>query len=325
MFSTRSVRYRAFTLVELLVVIAIIGVLVSLLLPAVQSAREAARRMQCANNLKQITLAVHNYADTNSSTFPAGAYSCCCGTWLGGILPFMEQKTMFDKYQFFGGLLPPPDSACPGNRRYGAAVNKPITTIQLKAYSCPSDTNSASSSIYGGITFNNYVANFGNTTLSRKASFKTMSNGQPNRFGGAPFIRVTSWNQSPQNIRMAEIVDGMSNTMAFSETIQGKGGDLRGFGWWNGGAHFETALTPNSSQPDVLESGGYCKKADPRNPPCTAPSSSNPSNIAARSRHPNGVQASFCDGSVRFISNNIMLDTWRGISTTSGGETVGAY
>ena len=320
-----SSRNRGFTLVELLVVIAIIGVLVALLLPAVQAARESARRMQCGNHLKQITLAVHNYADTSSSTFPAGAYSCCCGTWLGGILPFMEQKNLSDNYQFFGGLQVPPLDACPGPRRYGGATNLPVTQTQVKPYTCPSDTNSKSGAL-SGISFHNYVANYGNTTETRLATFKTTTNGQPNRFGGAPFIWVRSWNQSPQNIRMAEIVDGTSNTLAFSETVQGKGLDLRGFGWWHGGAHFETALTPNSSQPDVLEGDYACKATHPTNPPCVAQTlPGNPENITARSRHPNGVQASFCDGSVRFISNNIMLDTWRGISTISGGETVGEY
>src|SRR5687768_8399081 len=91
MFSLLSFRKRrsGFTLVELLVVIAIIGVLVALLLPAVQAAREAARRSQCTNNLKQIALGTHNYADTYQQRFPAGAYACCCGTWLVAILPYV--------------------------------------------------------------------------------------------------------------------------------------------------------------------------------------------------------------------------------------------
>jgi hypothetical protein len=120
---------------------------------------------------------------------------------------------------------------------------------------------------------------------------------------------------------MAQVTDGLSTTLAFSETIKGQQNDLRGFAWWNGGSHFETHLAPNSSQPDVLEADIYCIRA-PLNPPCTAPTTANPSNIAARSRHPSGVLATLCDGSVKFISNNIFLDTWRGISTTEGGETL---
>src|SRR5882757_5338448 len=95
---------RAFTLVELLVVIAIIGVLVALLLPAVQSARESARRTQCINNMKQVTLAVHNYADTFRGTFPVGEYSCCWGTWLVALLPYVEQNSLYEKYQYFGSI-----------------------------------------------------------------------------------------------------------------------------------------------------------------------------------------------------------------------------
>ena len=97
-------RKLGFTLVELLVVIAIIGVLVALLLPAVQSAREASRRSQCTNNLKQISLAVHNYTDTYASALPVGEYSCCWGTWLMGIMPYVEQGNLFDRYRYFGSV-----------------------------------------------------------------------------------------------------------------------------------------------------------------------------------------------------------------------------
>src|SRR5213595_3323169 len=95
---------QAFTLVELLVVIAIIGVLVALLLPAVQAARESARRSQCNNHLKQVTLAMHNYADTYKAAFPVGEYSCCWGTWLVALLPYIEQQNLYDQYQFFGAI-----------------------------------------------------------------------------------------------------------------------------------------------------------------------------------------------------------------------------
>src|SRR5262245_319491 len=117
---------RGFTLVELLVVIAIIGVLVALLLPAVQSAREAARRSQCTNNLKQISLAMHNYADVYVSALPVGEYQCCWGTWLVGLLPFTEQKNLFDKYVYFGSV----QNAAGNNyaqtdtaTRYGGSMN----------------------------------------------------------------------------------------------------------------------------------------------------------------------------------------------------------
>ena len=316
--STRS--RPGFTLVELLVVIAIIGVLVALLLPAVQSARESARRSQCTNNLKQVTLAVQNYADVWRGALPVGEYACCWGTWLVALLPYIEQQQLFERYQYFGSVQNAAGNnyaQTDANTRYGGALNRPVTTNWIKTYTCPSDMRSDPRN---GITFHNYVANHGNTTLHRTASFGTTSTGQPNLFGGAPFIFVSSATSVPQVVRLAEIVDGLSNTLAFSETVQGKQWDLRGFSWWNGGAHFSTFLMPNSTQPDVLENIIYCMPEVRLNPPCTGPTSSSPSTIAARSRHPNGVLASMCDGSVRFVSNNIFMDTWRGLSTNNGGE-----
>src|SRR6187200_1789019 len=126
---------RAFTLVELLVVIAIIGMLVALLLPAVQSAREAARRAQCVSQLKQVGVAFHNYESTNQR-LPIGAYGCCWGTWQVSILPFIEQGAMFDLYHMEHKFGVPVDDA-----RYSHAANLPVTTKKLKVLTCPSDTN----------------------------------------------------------------------------------------------------------------------------------------------------------------------------------------
>jgi hypothetical protein len=123
---------------------------------------------------------------------------------------------------------------------------------------------------------------------------------------------------------MATCPDGTSTTLAFSETVKGQWLDLRGFAWWSSGAHFETNLMPNSNQPDVVEQDPYCVMRSP-NPPCIGPTSANPQNIGARSRHPSGVQVTLCDGAVRFVSNNIHMDTWRAISTTNGGEAVNDF
>jgi prepilin-type N-terminal cleavage/methylation domain-containing protein len=138
--STRRLRSRlaraGFTLVELLVVIAIIGVLVALLLPAVQAAREAARRSSCSNNLKQIGIAIHNYHDT-FNTFPTGGVQpgACCGTpsaasWGIHILPFMEQKALYDQYDHNTW-----------NDQSRNAANTFVTTQFVKTYICPSDLN----------------------------------------------------------------------------------------------------------------------------------------------------------------------------------------
>jgi prepilin-type processing-associated H-X9-DG protein len=198
----------------------------------------------------------------------------------------------------------------------------PVTTVQIKTYTCPSDQKSLSLSLRSGITYHNYVANHGNTTQKRLATLGLTSAGVLNRFGGAPFIYVASSTVTPQVVRMAEVVDGLSNTLAFSETVQGQQGDLRGFAWWNGGAHFETYLGPNTSRPDVLEAAGYCVSTARLNPPCTGPTTASPETIAARSRHPNGVTVSLCDGSVRFVSNHVFLDTWRAIGTNFGSESL---
>jgi prepilin-type processing-associated H-X9-DG protein len=169
------------------------------------------------------------------------------------------------------------------------------------------------------------VANHGSTTLGRQATFGKMLNGQDNKYKGAPFVFVGSSTANPQVVKLQDIFDGLSNTIAFSETVQGRDGDLRGFAWWNGGAHFETYLAPNSSQPDILENISYCKPANTMNPPCAGPTTANPSNIAARSRHPSGVMIAMCDGSVRFISQTINLDTWRFLGTAAGKEPLGDF
>ena len=324
-----------FTLIELLVVIAIIAILIALLLPAVQQAREAARRTQCRNNLHNIGLAIHNYHDVYTA-MPPGSYHAVFGTWPLHLLPYLEQANLHRGFVNSGGIT----SFRNGGIRYGSPQNRPVTTKQLPVYSCPSDTVTARSSLYSGITFHNYVANYGNTTRGRLSPHGVMGNGQPNVFGGAPFIEVISsetggvatyysWiahdNKFIGMVRLRDIPDGTSNTLAISETVQGHDGDLRGFAWWGGGAHFETYRTPNSPQPDSLEAAGYCRPENPRNPPCVGRTPDNEESIAARSRHVGGVHAAMCDGSVRFFSDNINLDTWRWLGTAYGNEPIGEF
>jgi prepilin-type N-terminal cleavage/methylation domain-containing protein/prepilin-type processing-associated H-X9-DG protein len=295
-----------FTLVELLVVIAIIGVLVSLLLPAVQAAREAARRTQCSNNLKQLGLAMHNLHDTQGTLPPGtGPNPCCWGTWQVLVLPFLEQKALKDLYQNWGG------DDTTGPRYSGSPNTKQVTNVRFKALTCPSDMPNKPIS---GITSHNYAVNYGNTGYGQQATLNGV------RFGQAPFARAKNPNNVFAGKRLAELTDGTSNTMLAAEVRQGQGTDLRGFTWWGDACNFTTYLNPNSTQPDVIYTPSYCNQVQ-QNPPCTGtPTSTAPSMFAARSRHPNGVQVLMGDGAVRFVTNNIDINAWRAASTSEGGE-----
>lgn len=317
-------RVRAFTLVELLVVIAIIGVLVALLLPAVQAAREAARRTQCTNNIRQISLAMHNY-ESSARILPVGAYGCCWGTWLAVTLDYIEEGTLANLYDH-NGKYDDPD----GSYRYGADRNLPVTTRRIATYTCPTDM--PIDHFDPKITSHSYVVNYGNTgfitsPVNGGAGYDTPTGAVDTynevKFGGAPFT-ISGWrNDYPLlTTRMAQISDGTSGTLMVSETIMGHGNDLRGFSWWGYAAGFETYLPPNTSQEDVMQSESYCDNSIPTNPPCFRGNHSRslPMTIAARSRHPGGVLASHCDASVRFVSNDIDIFTWRALSTSQGED-----
>jgi prepilin-type N-terminal cleavage/methylation domain-containing protein/prepilin-type processing-associated H-X9-DG protein len=329
-----------FTLIELLVVIAIIAILIGLLLPAVQKVREAAARIQCQNNLHQISLAMHNYHDAYQK-FPPGVgdFGCCWGTWAMAILPYIEQDNMWRLYVNFNG------NDLTGIR-YGNAPNTTnVTSKQLKVFTCPSDVVAAT---YAGMTHHNYGVNYGNTNM-----YGTTVAGVS--FGGAPFraypagwltdakMQATyGWAQPDSDKRVLfqqyghagqpqatipAIADGTSNTLMVSELIQGQGGDaapdLRGFIWWGSASGFTAFNLPNSNAPDVM-TGGACNVPATWNIPCTTINSQAfPKMSSARSRHTGGgVNAAFCDGHVTWVSNNISLGAWRALSTTQGGEVV---
>jgi prepilin-type N-terminal cleavage/methylation domain-containing protein len=294
----RASRRHGFTLVELLVVIAIIAVLIGLLLPAVQKVREAANRAACANNLQQIALGVHHYHDARH-TLPIGGWDWGWGTWQVGLLPFVEQEAAFRLYRNYLGRENPG-----GPPVYYDPVNYPVTTRRFAVYSCPSDTPNATP--VWGLTSHNYAVNYGNTTAGRTSPFQGV------RFGGAPFgYRLV--------VRLTDVTDGTSNTLLASEVVQGQGMDVRGFGWDGVYAGFEAYLGPNSPEPDVVGGGGFFQFPFLNNPPAV---NGTYDLFAARSRHLGGVQAALCDGSVRFVSDTIALETWRSLSTARGGEAV---
>ncbi len=317
---------RAFTLVELLVVIAIIGILVGLLLPAVQAAREAARRMQCQNNLKQLGLAMHNY-ESAYKKFPGGVgpYGCCWGTWQVAVLPFMELSTLSNIYQNAGGADWGP--------RYGNALNRPVASSRIPTLTCPSDTPNApigSSATLAAITSHNYGVNYGNTSF-----FQSTLNGIP--FLGAPFNMYTGSvsDDGPvnvaqalaftrtygKNVRLAEITDGLSSTLLASEVLQGRGTDLRGFSWWGNASGFVTYLPPNSSLPDVVTGGNCTPSVSPLMPCVTASTATRPRMMGARSLHTGGIVVAYCDGHISYVSNSIDYASWNATGTASGAET----
>jgi prepilin-type N-terminal cleavage/methylation domain-containing protein/prepilin-type processing-associated H-X9-DG protein len=318
----RTSRRGGFTLVELLVVIAIIGILIALLLPAVQSAREAARVTGCGNNLKQFGLAMHGYHEAKEE-LPPGAR-----TWLGDpyggpgmyyddhgwysmIGPYIGEQAWFDSIDF--------------RVSFSHSRNDAPRRRKIEVFACPSDglrQNEWQSVTWARIR-GNYVVNFGNTNYGQ-----TEKGGVP--FGGAPF----SYRRSS---RFSDIKDGLSTTLLMAEiltlTMENElwGGTVSDFSTSLGGQTFNAWLPPNSEagdevcrinlnmapwrdylngMPPVAYIGGWEETPN--------------QSFASRSHHSGGVQASFCDGSVRFFSNRIDLSVWRALSTARGNEPISA-
>jgi prepilin-type N-terminal cleavage/methylation domain-containing protein/prepilin-type processing-associated H-X9-DG protein len=324
---------RGFTLIELLVVIAIIGVLIALLLPAVQSAREAARRAQCVNNLKQIGLAMHNY-NSSYGSLPPGESGYGWGTWIIFILPYTEEGPLFNAWNQGSSVSDPNGNIL----TYGSPANTTVSRTRIKTYSCPSDIDDA---LYGIMPMYNYAANFGNTSIAQHL------NAVPDpynalvtlRFAGAPFSDVSypgsaGWRAAGGVFGLQNILDGSSNTLAASEVVQGQGAasgvtvngktgltDIRGSTVWGDACSFETTIGPNSTFPDVIYQSTHCAYPYAQNPPCVY-SSNNMTWFGSRSRHPGGLNSVLCDGHVQFIKNSININIWRALSTTAGGEIV---
>ncbi|MEW4563189.1 DUF1559 domain-containing protein [Bremerella sp. JC770] len=320
---------RGFTLVELLVVIAIIGVLIALLLPAVQQAREAARRMQCTNQQKQLALAMHNYHDTHGTLVPGARMKGNSGggtgptdpvsnvswidhgSWYIMILPFIEQN----------GL----DSLINHNRPWaGTSHNSAARQVQVSMLGCPSDkmiktclgtTAEANYSTWTG----SYVVNFGNTNYGQTTQDSL-------DFQGAPF-------RQQEGQRFRDIPDGLSNTLMTSEVITSQQTTnnliVSEISYAKGGQMFTGFLTPNSSAPDQSTRGCPLDTSWTNVASCVLLASNWDSIqevvIAPRSRHPGGVNATLCDGSVRFFSETIDTIAWRSLSSAQGGEVIGEY
>jgi len=306
-------RRRAFTLVELLVVIAIIGVLVALLLPAVQAAREAARRTQCSNNERQVALAMHNYHDTLLTLPPAvpGVTPYWGqGTWQVPIMPFMELGNLRETYYDYG---------VPNGRNYYHKDNiQGATGKTVKGWQCPSSTPNKSGwplNADGSVSYHSYVVNYGNTAIVENLQWQVTTYGGFT-YRGAPFT-----NGVPR--KLSDITDGTSSTLMLSEATIGQRKDLRGATWWGPAAGFETSLRPNDTNPDRSWSNADWCDPNPPNPPCAFLNGAYL--FAARSRHPAGVNAAMCDGSVRFVPNSVSATLWNELGTTQGAEVIGDF
>jgi prepilin-type N-terminal cleavage/methylation domain-containing protein len=302
---------RGFTLVELLVVIAIIGILVALLLPAIQAAREAARRSQCLNELKQWGTAMHLYHDAKkrlpigssgppTTLFPASRRQ----TWVMYLWPYVEETNLMAANLTANHFYDPP----------GTIVNTMdgVCGKFVAIYYCPSDIGVDQTNGTYQRRRGNYVVNWGNSFYGQVV--------EPQ--GKAPFSHVKGDRVQPRKTDFADITDGTSNTLMMSEVLKAWSADDND---WRGDIHnddgefrFHTRLTPNTSAPDVFESGWYQATGDPKMP--AAAGAAAVQVTAARSRHPGGVNAVLCDASVRFVSDTIALDVWQSMGSMNGGE-----
>jgi prepilin-type N-terminal cleavage/methylation domain-containing protein/prepilin-type processing-associated H-X9-DG protein len=328
---------RAFTLIELLVVIAIIAVLIALLLPAVQAAREAARRIQCVNNMKQLGIAMHNYHDIHNTIVSARVYDpvkqCPGGNVLSGcqdtpwfclMLPQFEQQPLYNAFNFILG------SSGPGN--LGLLANSTVTQSKIALFQCPSDTSRPFNHPPIPIeTKGNYGVNWGNTQYDQGL---ITTNFPPGMTRPMPF-------PLDKSVSFASVTDGLSQTVFMSEILQGADADLRGLVWSSlaGAGSFETRYTPNSfvdiyhaivpklaqgmANADILPSG-YCVSEPVQGLPCETVSTFAYAWAGARSRHPGGVNTLLGDGSVRFVKNSIDPNTWVGLGSISSGEVLSA-
>jgi prepilin-type N-terminal cleavage/methylation domain-containing protein/prepilin-type processing-associated H-X9-DG protein len=341
-----DMRRRAFTLIELLVVIAIIGILIALLLPAVQSAREAARRAQCTNNLKQLGIATHNYEGPIGS-YPLGTIAAVWpgdptlspGNYRWGALafltPYLEQTAVFNALNFLFPMYGPGTTNPPG-QIYPPNYTSVNTMVAL--FLCPSDRMERLTTADG------FLGGTGRQFAPTNYQFCAGSGSS----GGDVTIADGVFRENLIT-RNQDITDGLSNTAFTSESLLGSGG-VRSIAanagpydpnvlfasvTWEGSAAASVTTTsclqPVSYSPNRLFSwadGSYSQGLyNHYYPPNTlymdcivGVTGINDGWKAARSRHPGGANVLFGDGSVHYVKNSINVAVWSGIGTRAGGE-----
>jgi len=354
--SLRRGARRGFTLVELLVVVAIIGVLVALLLPAVQSAREAARRMQCSNNLKQLALGMHSFHDA-SNIFPYNYQLIGLNAWEAAsanyfILPYIEQGNLYNQFRIpttahaGQALGTAPQGAVGDSAMWSYSWNNPMNTI-VRTFICPSALKAPTRS---AISWGGPGCNYGWCTGSRVQVV----------WVGDAFNGIIAY-QNPR--RMKDVTDGLSNTLLASEFLGGRGTNsgsatypfdvfYAGDGPFNSVKNKDFAtmaeLTAIGTAAKNLSGGGFrgnnggnwawyaaghstlSTAAPPNWQFPTAGGACCPGGahdwgngvIPARSLHPSGVNAVMGDGSVRFVGNNVDIAMWQSVGSRNDGGTI---
>jgi prepilin-type N-terminal cleavage/methylation domain-containing protein len=357
-----SHRRRAFTLIELLVVIAIIAILIALLLPAVQQAREAARRTQCRNNLHNLGLAFHNYHDT-TNRFPLGgicATNNCtaaedaipAGRWWGttwgiALMPYYDQAPLYNQWD-------------PG---LGYANQRGVTGARLAIMKCPSDTARGRVVVdpndpnnLGTFDKGNYGMNYGGGSANENGSstnragpedaptWTTAAYGQPSKNRGMTSWRDGAAGNTSTGIRIRDMTDGASNCLVLAEILiwPGQSDDCRGC-WGKNMGSIVSAYTAGNPEvdgangiatPNVRAVGIYrdfpvhCANTPTIGDPqleCGQRTGDGLGGVAARSRHDGGVHIMLGDGRVTFISSSIDKILYRAIFTVQSGERLGEF
>jgi len=331
-------------LIELLVVIAIIAILIGLLLPAVQKVREAASRMKCQNNLKQMGLACHNHHDAIGYLPPAlvnsGRWNCGTGcsvqlSWYPTdpqwyvynhsgflfLLPYIEQDNLYKQYDFKtpGSLSSPYGVAAPPTAPSLTAThpNALVQAQKLKVFTCPSDKDPEVV-----IDTSNGAANFYWRVSTARSNYLFSAGAHTDYDGPSTWQTASTSGAFGHNtkIKLTEVTDGTSNTIAIGESVQrkdGATGTSTSFGpYWGSGLHTATiGYTPASGNFNI-------------NQPYLATCLTGPNCTYAwayGSFHTNGANFVFLDGSVKFITQSIPYPTFYALNTRGGGEVIGDY